>query len=348
MKTLHILLLTITISLATSVFAKTGGEQLYYYIDDPACYNAFTAHIEQIDIVAPAMYNVDADGIVWGSVDPRVLKLAKEHGVEVMPLIHNPGFNQEMLHDLLTNDVATKRMINSLVSECKKYGYKGIQFDFENLSINDKDDFTKLFVATAKALHKENFQLSIAVVHRPQEFPGPTKYFKWLHANWRAGYDLKALAAAGDFISLMSYSQHTRRTPPGPNASIPWMKKNIEYFLKYVPANKLSLGIPVTTMHWYTEQDDEKYEVNARSWSASISHEKAMGIVERHNAKLHWIEDQGVDYTFFDNGGLFEYIFFENGKSFERKLALIPENKLRGFSIWVIGREDPQIWDHLK
>jgi spore germination protein YaaH len=101
-------------------------------------------------------------------------------------------------------------------------------------------------------------------------------------------------------------------------------------------------------MHWYTEQDDEKYEVNARSWSASISHEKAMGIVERHNAKLHWIEDQGVDYTFFDNGGLFEYIFFENGKSFERKLALIPENKLRGFSIWVIGREDPQIWDHLK
>ena len=348
MRAAHILFLTLLIVADRGVRAQADGERLFYYLDDPASYNSLVAHIDKISIVAPVAYSVDADGIVWGSVDPRVLKLAKDHQVGVMPLIHNPGFVQEMLHDLLSNDEATWRVISSLIGECKRYGYLGIQFDFENLSINDRDDFTKFFVATAKALHKEKFLLSIAVVHRPQEFPGPTKYFKWLHANWRAGYDLKALAQAGDFISVMTYSQHTRRTPPGPNSSIPWMEKNIDYFLKHVPANKLSLGIPVTSMHWYTVQDDEEYHVNARTWNSSMSYEQALGIAERHNAEIHWLEDQGVAYTFFDNGGLFEYIFFENAKSFEQKLALVPKNRLRGFSVWVIGWEDPEIWKLLK
>ncbi len=342
------MLLTCLIIAVPGVWAQSYGERLFYYLDDPASYNSLLAHIDQISIVALVAYSVDADGVVWGSVDPRVLKLAKDHQVGVMPLIHNPGFDQEMLSALLSNDEATGRVINSLVGECKRYGYLGIQFDFENLSINDRDDFSRFFAATAKALHKEKFLLTIAVVHRPQEFPGPTKYFKWLHANWRAGYDLKALALAGDFISVMTYSQHTRRTPPGPNAGIPWIKQNIDYFLEQVPAGKLSLGIPVTSLHWYTIQDEEQYHVNARSWNSSMPYTKALGIAERHDAEILWNEDQGVAYTHFENGGLFEYIFFENARSFERKLALVPKNRLRGFSVWVMGWEDPNIWELLK
>ena len=148
------------------------------------------------------------------------------------------------------------------------------------------------------------------VVHRPEKYPGPTKYFKWLFKNWRAGYDLKALAEIGDFISVMTYSQHTRRTPPGPNAGIPWVKKNIAYFLTQVPPEKLSLGIPVVSQHWYTAQDDEKYLANARSWSEGLSYKEALALTERFNAKIAWIDEQLVPFTFFENGGLFEYIFF--------------------------------------
>jgi spore germination protein YaaH len=303
--------------------------------------------IKQISIIAPAVYNVDEDGVVWGEVDPGVLKLAKQHNVGVMPLIHNPGFNQEMLHKLLINETARQRTIESLVDECKKYGYRGIQFDFENLSINDRDAFTQFYAETAKVLHAAGFQLSVAVVHRPEKYPGPTKYFKWLHKNWRAGYDLKALAGIGDFISMMTYSQHTRRTPPGPNAGIPWVKKNVEYFLSEVPPEKLSLGIPVQSMHWYTEQD-EQHVANARSWSTGLSHQEALALAKRFQAKINWLDEQKVPFTFFENGGLFEYIFFENAQSFQHKLDLVKQNNLRGFSVWVIGGEDPKIWKVLE
>jgi spore germination protein YaaH len=333
---------------ATSGFPQNKIESLFYYIDRESSFESLKNHIAQISIIAPVVYNVDEDGIVWGAVDPRVLKLAKENNVAVIPLIHNPGFDQEMLHKLLANEKARARAIESLLEECKKHRYRGVQFDFENLNVNDKDAFTQFYAETAKALHAEGFLLSAAVVHRPEKYPGPTKYFKWLYKNWRAGYDLKALAEIGDFISVMTYSQHTRRTPPGPNAGIPWVKKNIEFFLAEVPAEKLSLGIPVQSQHWYTEQDDEKYVAHARSWSEGLTYKEALALTERFGAKITWIEEQKVPFAFFENGGLFEYIFFENAQSFQHKLELVKQNKLRGFSVWVIGAEDPEIWKVLE
>ncbi|MFQ5605842.1 MAG: glycosyl hydrolase family 18 protein [bacterium] len=333
---------------SNAVLPQNQIESLFYYVDRESSFESFKQHLSQIRIIAPVAYNVDEDGVVWGGVDPRVLKLAQKNSIAVMPLIHNPGFNQEMLQKLLTNEQARQRTIESLLDECKKYGYWGIQFDFENLNINDKDLFTQFYKETAEALHNKGFKLSVAVVHRPEKFPGPTKYFKWLFKNWRAGYDLKALGEIGDFISIMTYSQHTRRTPPGPNAGLPWVIKNIGFFLKYVPPEKLSLGIPVVSQHWKTEQDDEKYLANARSWSQALRYSEAMALVERFDAEINWLPEQKVPFTFFENGGLFEYIFFENARSFQHKLDLIQSSKLRGFSVWVIGYEDPEVWKVLE
>jgi spore germination protein YaaH len=344
----RLLFLLVTVA-GFSLQSQTGAaqsefERLFYYIDQERSLESLRANIGKIDVIAPGIYNVDEDGVVWGGVDQRVIDLAAEHGVAVMPLIANPGFEQDMLSSFLGDEEARARALNTFLVECRKHGYAGMQFDFENLNINDRDAFTAFFEETAEAFHAEDLKLSIAVVHRPEESPGPTKYFKWLHKNWRAGYDLPALAEAADFISIMTYSQHTRRTPPGPNAGIPWMVKNIDYFLESVPPEKLSLGIAVTTQHWSTEQGDE-YVANARSWSKSLAHSEAMSVAERYGAEWIWLDDHKVAYSFFSNGGLFEWIFLEDARSFVHKLDLARRRGLRGFSVWVIGYEDPGIWD---
>ena len=64
--------------------------------------------------------------------------------------------------------------------------------------------------------------------------------------------------------------------------------------------------------------------------------------------KINWLDEQKVPFTFFENGGLFEYIFFENAQSFQHKLDLVKQNNLRGFSVWVIGNENPEIWKILE
>jgi spore germination protein YaaH len=328
--------------------AQRPAERLFYYVDSEESWQSLQRNIEQISVVAPGAYSVDHEGIVWGEVDPRVLRLAREHGVRVVPLILNPGFNQESLHQLLSGETARRRAIGSMVEECRRHGYDGIQFDFENLSIDDRDAYTRFARETADALRPVGCKLSFAVVHRPDELPGPTQYHKWLFRNWRAGYDLKALGEIGEFISIMSYSQHTRRTPPGPQASVPWQEEVVKYFLQFVPAEKLSLGIPTGSQHWYTSQEDRITPEMARSYSAQVSHARALAMIERFGGTLQWDEQARVPFAHFARGGTWEWLFLEDARSFEAKLELMDRYRLRGFSAWVLGPEDPGIWNVLR
>lgn len=323
-------------------------ERLFYYVDRESSFDSFREHVDQIDIVSPAAYSVDGDGVVWGEVDPRLIQLAKERSVAVMPLIHNPGFDQEMLHRLLESEPARGRTIDALVELCRRHGFDGIQFDFENLHMTDRDSFTAFHREAARALHEAGFRISIAVVHRPDALPGPTRYHQWIFKNWRAGYDLEALADAGDFVSVMSYSQHTRRTPPGPQAGLPWVREVAEYFLQHMPPDKLSLGIPLGSQHWHTSQEDQIDPERARSYSESLTHGWATALVERNGGQVLWSDEHQVPYAFYQRGGTWEWIFMENERSFGAKLGLARELGLRGFSAWVLGPEDPRVWDRLE
>ncbi|HYU51629.1 MAG TPA: glycosyl hydrolase family 18 protein [Gemmatimonadaceae bacterium] len=322
-------------------------ERLFYYVDREDSYQSLVKNIDQITVLGPQVYTVDSLGVVFGELDSRVLALAKAHRVKVMPLVVNEAFNQPALRKLLSDTAARAGATRSLLQLCQQNGYWGIQFDIENVNIQDRDLLSSWYRETANALHRGGFTLSIAVVHRTEDNAGPTAYHRFLQDSWRAGYDLTALAKAGDFISLMTYSENTRRTPPGPVAALPWMRDNIEYFLKYVPREKLSLGIPTYGDHWYSREDRTIPE-RARSWAETVGWTWGSGIVERHGATMQWDSVAGVPYAYFSNGGVYEWVFLENARSFREKLNLARTYRLRGFSVWVLGPEDPAIWEILR
>jgi spore germination protein YaaH len=338
-------------ALAAAVFhapaAAQQGERLFYYVDNDAAFASLAANIDRIDVLAASAYYVEEDGVVWGDVDPRVIALTREHGVRLVPVLVNRGFDQQALHTLLGDDAARARIAASLAELCRRHGFDGIQIDFENLSIHDRDAFTRFYRETAAALRAAECGISVAVVHRPDELPGPTPYHKWLFDSWRGGYDIQALGEIGDFISIMTYSQHTRRTPPGPQAGTPWVEDVVEYFLRSVPAEKLSVGIAVSSQHWYTSYDERMVPELARSYSAQLSHTRALGMIGRYDADVKWDDRQQVSYAFFPVGGTFEWIFLEDARSFSAKLDLMRRYGLRGFSVWVLGPEDPAIWEAL-
>jgi spore germination protein YaaH len=331
------------VALVTSNVARAqGNERLFYYVDREDSYRSFVAHVDQITVLGPQVYTVDSLGLVYGSLDRRVLELAKAHRVKVMPLLVNEGFNQPALRRLLADTVARARAIASLVELCRRNGYWGIQFDVENLNIQDRDRFTAWFSDAARALHAGGYTISAAVVHQTDELPGPTGYQRFLADSWRT-YDLAALGRVADFLSVMSYDQHTRRTPPGPVAGLPWVRSVAEYFLRYVPAEKISLGIPLYGDHWSVRPDPSPDR--ARTGENSVSWTWGSGLVERNGGTIKWDDVQQVPYASFEVGGTFEWVFLENARSFAAKLALMRALKLRGFSAWVHGPEDPAIWE---
>jgi spore germination protein YaaH len=318
-------------------------ESLFYVVDNEKCFESFKVNIESIDIVGPQAYKFDAQGILWGSVDQRILDLATRHRVKVMPLLVNAGFDQPAFHALLVDSTARARAIAGMLRVCRENKYYGLQFDFENIHVSDRDAYTGFYRQAAAALHAAGFAISIAAVPRASEGTGPTEYHKWIYEYWRGAYDYKALGEIGDFISLMTYDQHTHRTTPGPVAGIRWMEAVIRFVLQVVPPSKISLGIPFYSYRWQPSYQNNMPHV----WGRSLDYEEARGLADRFGGQWQWDERDKVAFTFYPNEYINEFVFLEDARSFAAKLELVNKFGFRGISVWRLGHEDPGVWKHL-
>ena len=61
-----------------------------------------------------------------------------------------------------------------------------------------------------------------------------------------------------------------------------------------------------------------------------------------------FFEALGVSWLSYAYGSERYLIWFEDKKSFELKLNIVKNNNFMGFSAWVLGDEDPAIWDLLE
>ena len=316
-----------------ALWYSTGGEQST---------QSFLAHASQISIVSPQVFTIDSLGTIRGAVDPRVVAKTREKGVKLVPLVMNPGFDQPTIHRILNDSVVRARSVANMVSLCRDNHFDGLQFDIENVNIVDKDAFTRFARESAAALHAVGCTLSAAVVPRTSDDPGPTSYHRWIFENWRGAYDYKALADALDFISYMTYAQHTGGSTPGPVAGYTWMEDGLKFVLSLgVPPSKISLGIASYSDWWFPVYDEKN---GSRMRGSDISYSKVTELVSRFHLQPTWDDREKSPYAFWSNQGVFEHLWIEDARAFMAKLALVRQYKLRGYSVWVLGMEDPETW----
>jgi len=324
---------------------SSGIEAVFYTVSSESSYQSFGSHRDQVSVVGPQTFEVDADGVVWGEVSRSLIEQARASDTRVVPLVVNPDFDQKKVHELLTDTTAQKRAISMMIDYAEQYNFDGWQFDFENIRVTDRDRYTVFCERTAAAFEEAGLEFSIAMVPRSSDVPGPTSYHRWIYKNWRGPFDLTALADTTDFLSLMTYDQHTRGTTPGPISGVPWVESVIQYALDQgVPPDKLSLGIPLYSGHWQPYYSED---TGAGATRNGISYKDVQRLLARYDAELQWNDPQKVHHAHWTHGGVFEYLFVEDRRSFQAKLALVRKYDLRGFSSWRLGQEDPAIWKFL-
>ncbi len=340
-----LLLILFTLSTGKGYAQSYKSENVFYLVGSSESYQSFVQHADEISIICPDVYQIDSVGVITGEVDRRILELAQKKGIKVMPLF--ASFDQKGIHALLTNEAARKEAIRLMLFYAREFHFYGWQFDIENIFFTDKDAYTSFYKQTADSLHKYGFAISSAVVKSDQPAPESANpaYHHFLYENWRGAFDIPAIAAVSDFISIMTYDQHTAYTPPGPVAGLPWMKKIVAYLLNSgIPANKISLGIPNYSDYWYPTVTNR----GPGSTRDEISYAAAKDLLDRYQAVPEWMEDQQVFFTHWETGGIFNWLFIEDARSFLPKFKLAADNHLRGISVWVLGSEDPAIWNVLK
>ena len=279
---------------------------------------------------APQAYSVGSDLNIYGSLSAELKEAIKNSNLKVMPLVVNAGFKQSIIHNLLLSSPAQDRLISGLITLGKKNNYIGWQFDFENINYKDKDLYSAFVERAAKELHKNNLILSVAAVSRIADYEN-TDAFK----NWGGAYDYKRISDAADFISLMTYDDSKSY---GPTSSALFVKWVLDYVRDKIPAEKLSMGIPF--YYWGWNQKTSKRV-------SSGGYNKVLLTIQNFLHKKGFDEGLGVPWLVYSIGGKSYKIWYEDKKSFEIKLNIVKNNNLRGFSAWVLGMEDPAIWDIL-
>lgn len=303
-----------------------------------------TQHAQAINILISQAYHIDKKGAVTGFINSDILTFTRTQGIKLMAMVTNRGFDKDAAHQFLSNSKAQKQAINSILTICQQNHLYGIQFDFEMIAINDKTILTNFLQAAAGALHKKGYVVSFAVPPVTSDGPFTSSYQQRMYKIFGGAYDLKELAKSADFITVMTYDQHIGKVPPGAIAGLRWVETVIKHALKFIPPQKLSLGIPVYSGFWYTSKN-RSGQIAVRN--DAISYETVQKLFAKNNAQVFWDNTNKVHYTFYERYWLNQYIFIEDAQSLKAKLALVDKYHLRGISVFRLGIEDSKIWNIL-
>ena len=342
--------------LTSQTYAARKSENIFYLTPDvndaffsDALLNDISTHAKSINVLAPQVYAINSHGEIKGKLDPKLITIANHYSISLLPLVTNIDFDQAQFHAFLLDSNARQNAIQSLIDLCKQNHFSGIQFDLENINFTDKDALTQFYTAAANALHQNGFIASITLVPRTSD-SYVTDYDRWYFTNWSGAYDFSKLAAASDFVSLMSYDNHTSLTTPGPIAAYHWVEITLLFALQTIPAEKISLGIPDYSGYWTTGKMGanvipEKYTFRAKE--SQLGYTKLQKLLATFKPSLGWQPQWKIHYAIFDNEGRNDYLFVEDAKSFTAKYKLVSKYHLRGISVWKLGLEEPGIWKTL-
>jgi spore germination protein YaaH len=323
--------------------------------DGDAARASFDAHSDSLTAISPYWYSVRPDGSLAPMAGSRVAGLvnqARAAGVLILPTISNL-FERETLHAILNDAALAEAHRRAIVAEVGRYGYDGIDLDYENLAAADKDQFSAWAAALADDLHARGKRLTITV--QPKTFDADG----W---NGPGALDYRALAGAADELRLMTYgwcwsSGCVGSDPPGPIAPVHWMQRVIDYAKTQAPASKLVLGVHLYGYDW--EVGSNQYSVTSERYSGAVSEdvtgralvwEEAQALQTEHHAALQWWEadDRGlVREPWFSYAEGAHHVTFADADSVAARAQLAADAGLRGIIFWRLGGEDPALWERI-
>lgn len=147
-------------------------------------------------------YGFTLDGsLVYPPRDENwMIELCRENGtmpiLTLTPFDRDGKFNNNLIHQLVTNDVVSDPLLENLVSVMQQKGYGGIDIDFEFILAEDRDAFTAFVEKTVERMHAEGFVVSVALAPKTSADQRGLLY---------EGKDYGALGNAADEVLLMTY-----------------------------------------------------------------------------------------------------------------------------------------------
>jgi spore germination protein len=320
-----------------------------YWVQEEAI-ASFDRNIDLIDYVTVFWYHLAPDGsvrkYVMADESRALIERAQQHGVKVLALIANlPDDEREddrgtwdarRVGRVIGSEASRAAHIEELMALTRRMNFDGLYIDYEELPGTYRQGYTRFIEGLAAALHAEDKLLAVALHPKTSE-DNP------LEDNGSAAQDWDALHPHVDQLHIMTYSEHTSDTPPGPVASAGWVEQVLRYAVvtRRVPPAKIYMGVPLYAEEWYRSRAG-RY----RGIENDLMFADAQRIKRERRGTEKWSAEHASPYVVYHDEQLRPHvIWFENERSSAHKLAIGNQLGLCKLSTWRLGGEDPGFWD---
>lgn len=282
----------------------------------------FLSNQANINVISPTWYSITGnDGSMSCFASKSFVSDMHNRGLQVWALISDFDKNVDF-KELYSSKSARTKMINTLVSDAKSYGFDGINLDCELI----KSDFAKDYLQFVRELsvrcEAEGIILS-SDNYKPEAY--------------NQCYNLKEQAAFVDYIIIMAYDEHPAgSTQAGSVSSLPFVKEAIEDTVALVPASQVVVGVPFYTRIWTTK--------DGKTSSRDVGMQTAIDTLNADGQVALWNDDCSQYVVSYQSGGATKQIWFEEEKSMEAKVKVISEANVAGIAEWKLGLEKTSVW----
>ncbi|WP_243014988.1 glycosyl hydrolase family 18 protein [Brevibacillus borstelensis] len=286
-----------------------------------------------VNVVSPTWFELsDAEGTLINKADPAYVQWAHKRGYQVWGLVTN-GFNPDWTRSVLSSYEKRDKVISQILHYAYLYDLDGINLDFENVYIEEKDKLVQFVRELTPYLHQQGLVVSVDVT------------IKSTSDMWSRFYDRKALGEVVDYMAVMTYDEHWASSPKaGSVASLPWTENGLKGVLEEVPAEKVLLGVPFYTRLWKeAKQQDGSIKVTSKALSMPtaekwVQERKLTPKPDEATGQLY------VEYKDPADGAVYK-MWMEDVSSMKKRMELVKKYDLAGVASWRRGYEQPAIWE---
>ena len=159
----------------------------------------------------------------------------RKSGVMIMPMLSNNfdrEFRSEGIGRILHDKTKREKLINTVLNECIRRRFIGINIDLEDLNENSDTYLIQFVREIAAAFHAKGLLVTQDIM------------------TDNTDYNVKELAKYNDYLILMAYDEYSGGSDPGPISSQRWIESEVEQLAKNVPAEKIILGLGAYGYDW--------------------------------------------------------------------------------------------------
>lgn len=314
------------------------------------------ANLNQLAEISPFSYTVGKNGQLIDTAKlaeapwPELFRAARVKKVKILPSIL---WTDSLTIDKVLAATTTRRaQITALLAEVKKYGFDGLDIDYENKLASTSPYFSTFLRELGTDLRGQGKTLSCTVEARTP----PASRYLTMPAKLEYANDYKALNKYCDQVRLMTYDQGTvdiklnlARRRGGfyfPLADPTWVRKVLDLAVKDISPKKIMLGVP--TYGYELEITDKikffDYEqVRSLSYKDFLTTAKTVGAtIRRDNAGEAYLT-----YTSTTTGKV-RFVSFSDAPAIAAKVRIAKQYGLRGVVIFKVDGESDNYWPELK